>query len=98
MDEVFGKVLRANGIVDTEPYRKLGRNQLRVAMFPAVDDGRRGTDEVHRLRDREALTASRTRTGRPVLITARPRGRSRRKKRDRRSDRYSYFSAGAQSM
>lgn len=31
------KVLRANGIVDTEPYRKLGRNQLRVAMFPAVD-------------------------------------------------------------
>ncbi|BCI55211.1 phosphoserine aminotransferase [Mycolicibacterium litorale] len=31
------KVLRANGIVDTEPYRKLGRNQLRVAMFAAVD-------------------------------------------------------------
>lgn len=31
------KTLRANGIVDTEPYRKLGRNQLRVAMFPAVD-------------------------------------------------------------
>ncbi|MFI8425218.1 phosphoserine transaminase [Streptomyces sp. NPDC085479] len=30
------KVLRANGIVDTEPYRKLGRNQLRIAMFPAV--------------------------------------------------------------
>jgi phosphoserine aminotransferase len=30
-------VLRANGIVDTDPYRKLGRNQLRVAMFPAVD-------------------------------------------------------------
>ncbi|MGH3533160.1 MAG: phosphoserine transaminase [Pseudonocardiaceae bacterium] len=30
-------VLRANGIVDTEPYRKLGRNQLRVGMFPAVD-------------------------------------------------------------
>jgi phosphoserine aminotransferase len=40
------KVLRANGIVDTEPYRKLGRNQLRVAMFPAVDP-----DDV------EALTA-----------------------------------------
>ena len=39
-------VLRANGIVDTEPYRKLGRNQLRVAMFPAVDP-----DDV------EALTA-----------------------------------------
>jgi phosphoserine aminotransferase len=31
------KVLRANGIVDIEPYRKLGRNQLRVAMFPAVE-------------------------------------------------------------
>jgi phosphoserine aminotransferase len=29
--------LRANGIVDTEPYRKLGRNQLRVGMFPAID-------------------------------------------------------------
>jgi phosphoserine aminotransferase len=33
------KVLRANGIVDTEPYRKLGRNQLRIAMYPAVDPG-----------------------------------------------------------
>src|SRR5208283_2134876 len=31
--------LRANGIVDTEPYRKLGRNQLRIGMFPAVDPG-----------------------------------------------------------
>jgi phosphoserine aminotransferase len=30
-------MLRANGIVDTEPYRKLGRNQLRIGMFPAVD-------------------------------------------------------------
>ncbi len=40
------KVLRANGIVDTEPYRKLGRNQLRVAMFPAIDP-----------EDVEALTA-----------------------------------------
>ncbi len=30
-------ILRANGVVDVEPYRKLGRNQLRVAMFPAVD-------------------------------------------------------------
>ncbi len=29
--------LRANGIVDTEPYRKLGRNQLRIAMYPAID-------------------------------------------------------------
>ena len=36
--------LRANGIVDVEPYRKLGRNQLRVGMFPAVD-----TDDVRAL-------------------------------------------------
>ncbi len=38
--------LRANGIVDTEPYRKLGRNQLRIATFPATD-----------LADVQALTA-----------------------------------------
>ena len=31
--------LRANGIVDVEPYRKLGRNQLRIGMFPAVEPG-----------------------------------------------------------
>lgn len=31
------KVLRENGIVDTESYRKLGRNQLRIALFPAID-------------------------------------------------------------
>jgi phosphoserine aminotransferase len=41
------KVLRANGIVDTEPYRKLGRNQLRVALFPAIEPS-----------DVERLTAS----------------------------------------
>lgn len=40
----ISKQLRANGVVDTEPYRKLGRNQLRVAMFPAVDP-----DDVRRL-------------------------------------------------
>ena len=34
---VVSKILRANGIVDTDAYRKLGRNQLRVAMFPAID-------------------------------------------------------------
>jgi phosphoserine aminotransferase len=38
--------LRANGVVDTEPYRKLGRNQLRVGMFPNVDP-----DDVSRLCD-----------------------------------------------
>ena len=34
---VVSAVLRANGIVDTDSYRKLGRNQLRVGMFPAID-------------------------------------------------------------
>jgi phosphoserine aminotransferase len=34
---VVSKVLRANGILDTEAYRKLGRNQLRIGMFPAID-------------------------------------------------------------
>ncbi len=34
---VIAKTLRANGVVDTEPYRKLGRNQLRIATFPAID-------------------------------------------------------------
>jgi phosphoserine aminotransferase len=38
--------LRSNGIVDTESYRKLGRNQLRIAMFPSIDPA-----------DVEALTA-----------------------------------------
>ncbi len=42
----IAKALRANGIVDTEPYRKLGRNQLRIGMFPAVEPA-----------DVEALTA-----------------------------------------
>ncbi|MFI5026214.1 MAG: phosphoserine transaminase [Solirubrobacterales bacterium] len=42
----LASTLRAGGIVDVEPYRKLGRNQLRVGMFPAVDPA-----------DVEALTA-----------------------------------------
>jgi phosphoserine aminotransferase len=33
----IARALRANGIVDTEPYRKLGRNQLRVATFTATE-------------------------------------------------------------
>ena len=43
----LAQTLRANGIVDVEPYRKLGRNQLRVGMFPAIEPS-----------DVEALTAS----------------------------------------
>jgi phosphoserine aminotransferase len=44
--DAIAATLRANGIVDTESYRKLGRNQLRIGMFPAVDPA-----------DVEALTA-----------------------------------------
>lgn len=44
--DAVNKVLRANGIVDTDSYRKLGRNQIRVAMFPAIEPA-----------DVEALTA-----------------------------------------
>ena len=33
----MSKVLRANGVVDTESYRKLGRNQVRIGLFPAID-------------------------------------------------------------
>ncbi len=35
--DVVAKILRDNGIVDTESYRKLGRNQLRIAVFPAIE-------------------------------------------------------------
>jgi phosphoserine aminotransferase len=35
--QALAAALRANGIVDVEPYRKLGRNQLRIAMFPAIE-------------------------------------------------------------
>ena len=44
--EAVAAALRANGVVDTEPYRKLGQNQLRIGMYPAVDPS-----------DVEALTA-----------------------------------------
>ena len=43
----IAKILRANGIIDTDPYRKLGKNQLRIGMFPAVEPS-----------DIDALTAS----------------------------------------
>ncbi|MCL1799836.1 MAG: phosphoserine transaminase [Promicromonosporaceae bacterium] len=50
----IAKNLRANGIVDVEPYRKLGRNQLRVAMFPAISptDVRALTECIDYLVDR----------------------------------------------
>ena len=37
LTRAFLPALRANGVVDTEPYRKLGRNQLRVALYPTID-------------------------------------------------------------
>ena len=44
LSEVLPPTLVGNGIVDTEPYRKLGRNQLRIGMFPAIEP-----DDVTRL-------------------------------------------------
>jgi phosphoserine aminotransferase len=41
---MVSKTLRANGVVDTESYRKLGRNQLRIALFPAIEP-----DDLERL-------------------------------------------------
>ena len=72
-------VLRANGIVDTEPYRKLGRNQLRVAMFPAIEpDDVAVAVRLHQLRRRRTGQLTRAdqegwgraeapRPGRPTL-------------------------------
>jgi phosphoserine aminotransferase len=52
----LARALRANGIVDVEPYRKLGRNQLRIAMFPAIepDDVRALTGCIDYLLERVA--------------------------------------------
>lgn len=50
----IAKSLRANGIVDTEPYRKLGRNQLRIATFVSIDE-----DDVRRLIGAIEYTAER---------------------------------------
>ena len=41
---LISKILRAHGVLDTEPYRKLGRNQLRIALYPAIEP-----DDVARL-------------------------------------------------
>ena len=57
----IAKVLRAHGVVDVEPYRKLGRNQLRVACFPAVEPD--DVSKAHRLRRARR---------RPALLTQRP--------------------------
>jgi phosphoserine aminotransferase len=56
---VVAATLRANGVVDVEPYRKLGRNQLRVAMFPAIepDDVRALTACIDWIVDRQREAA-----------------------------------------
>ena len=60
--EALAKALRANGILDTEPYRKLGRNQLRIGIFPAVEP-----DDVAILTRRDRLAR------RPPDLTLGPR-------------------------
>ena len=59
--DAVAAVLRENGIVDTESYRKLGRNQLRIGMFPAVDP-----DDV------AALTACIDYVVERLVVSARP--------------------------
>jgi phosphoserine aminotransferase len=56
---VLAATLRANGIVDVEPYRKLGRNQLRIGMFPAIEpaDVEALTDCIDWLIDNDAAAA-----------------------------------------
>ena len=61
--DTIAAVLRANGIVDTDSYRKLGRNQLRIAMFPAIEPSDvEALTALHRLRRRAALTHPPSRT------------------------------------
>ncbi len=84
---VVAATLRANGVVDVEPYRKLGRNQLRVGDVPGDRTGRRaGTDGLHRLdrrpssrrpRHDEACSSPRTSAIRGSRCCATPASRSR---------------------
>ncbi len=64
LEQIAG-VLRENGIVDTDSYRKLGRNQLRIGMFPAVepDDVAALTACVDYVAERVALVREAFRTG-----------------------------------
>ena len=78
------KTLRANGIVDTEPYRKLGRNQLRIGMFPAVEpDDVSLLDPVRRLRGRAALALPHPPHQSGRCLRRRPRADSLRRARSR---------------
>jgi phosphoserine aminotransferase len=70
-DAIAG-VLRANGIVDTESYRKLGRNQLRIGLFPAIepDDVAALTACIDYVAARLALAPSAKRTMAPITTTS----------------------------
>ncbi len=74
--------LRANGIVDTEPYRKLGRNQLRIGMFPTDRTRRRRrADRVHRLRPGAEPMSRGPRRREARRRRRRPAARARRRRR-----------------
>ena len=66
------RVLRENGIVDTDSYRKLGRNQLRIGMFPAVDpdDVAALTECIDYVAERLALAPRAKRTTAPITTTS----------------------------
>ena len=70
-DEI-ANVLRENGIVDTDSYRKLGRNQLRIGMFPAVDpeDVAALTECIDYVAGRLALAPRAKRTTAPITTTS----------------------------
>src|SRR5699024_5370911 len=80
----IAKILRANGVLDTEPYRKLGRNQLRIGMFPAIDpeDVKKLTGAIDWILDHGhaakslihpgLLTAPPAPVARPIITRARP--------------------------
>ena len=70
-DAIAG-VLRENGIVDTDSYRKLGRNQLRIGMFPAVDpdDVAALTECIDYVAERMALAPRAKRTTAPTTTTS----------------------------
>ena len=77
MPRAIAEILRANGIVDTEPYRKLGRNQLRVATFTAIEpDDVRALIALDRLRGRAARTEPRAPLAERVGAAPRPGARS----------------------
>jgi phosphoserine aminotransferase len=70
-DAIAG-VLRENGIVDTDSYRKLGRNQLRIGMFPSVepDDVAALTECIDYVAERLALASRAKRTTVPITTTS----------------------------